>query len=138
MNKSRLGGIARARSLSPSRRSKIAHLAARARWSRRPGILKIEDIRRQVAAALSDRDAQVFLFGSYARREATPSSDVDLLVVERSPVNNIMQETAILRRRLNFERPVDLIVMDQPTYDEWKDDLGTVQNEVSREGVRLV
>jgi predicted nucleotidyltransferase len=98
------------------------------------------EIKRQVAAALRDRKAQAFLFGSYARKQATSRSDVDLLVVltSASSTTNWLVETAELRRRLELDKAVDLIVMDKKSYDEWKDVEGSVQHEVAREGVRLV
>jgi len=78
------------------------------------------------------------LFGSYARGKATEKSDVDLLVIEPEPEIGWLKETAILRRRLNFGKPVDLIVMDETSFEEWKHEFGSIQYEVCKEGVRLV
>jgi predicted nucleotidyltransferase len=139
VNKSRLGGIARARLLTSNRRSSIARKAARARWARRrSGILHLSEIKKQVVRALADRRAKAYLFGSYARREATPRSDVDILVVLASPASDWLAETALLRRRLDFDRPVDLIVMDEASYNQWRNEVGSIQHKVASEGVRLV
>jgi predicted nucleotidyltransferase len=139
MKNTQLGGLARARSLTSNERTSIARKAAQARWKKRSsGVLQRSEIRRQVKLALGDRNASAFLFGSYARGEATPKSDVDLLVVEEKPSVGWMKETSAIRRRLTIDKSVDLIVMDQVTYDTWKNEYGTVQHEVSREGVRLV
>ena len=87
---------------------------------------------------LKDREAKVYLFGSYARGEARASSDVDLLVVEKKMEGNRYAETALLRHRLTFDQAVDLIVVDEENFDTWKNSYGTVQHEAFREGVRLV
>jgi len=139
MKNTQLGGLARSRSLTAGERTSIARKAARARWKRRAsGILQRSEIRRQVKQALGNRVADAFLFGSYARGEATPESDVDILVVEEKPAVGWMKETSEIRRRLSFDRPVDLIVVDRVSYDAWKNERGSVQHEVAREGVRLV
>jgi predicted nucleotidyltransferase len=138
MNSSQLGGVARARSLPADERSRIARKAARARWADKPGILSRDEITRQVVKMLKDREAKVYLFGSYARGEARASSDVDLLVVEKKMAGNRYAETALLRHRLTFDQAVDLIVVDEENFDTWKNSYGTVQHEAFREGVRLV
>ena len=130
------GGIARAKKLDASRRSSIARWAARVRWD--PGLVKMAEIKRQVARALIDRPASAYLFGSYARHEATPRSDVDLMVVLASPDANWFDETAVIRGKLNFGKPIDLIVVDADTYERWKGEEGSIQHEVAKTGVRLV
>jgi predicted nucleotidyltransferase len=139
MNAAQLGGMARARSLSKGRRAEIAREAARSRWSRRDsGILDLSEIRRQVARMLADRDAVAYLFGSYARGEARENSDVDLLVVEKKLDKPRIHETYLLRSRLTWPKDVDLMVVDAENFEKWRTSPGTVQNEVDREGVRLV
>lgn len=138
MEHTRLGGLARAKSLSASRRSTIARKAARARWRSNRGILTREEIRRQIVAALVDRSAIAYLFGSYARGEATSKSDVDLLVVEPNLESGWLKETAVIRRRLDFNRPVDVVVMDSASFEKWRGEVGSLPYEVSSEGVRLV
>lgn len=129
------GGIARARKLDAARRSSIARRAARARWN--SGLVRVPEIRRQVARALAGRQASAYLFGSYARREATPESDVDLMVVLRTPGADWFSETAAIRELLDFGKPVDLVVVDSAAYSEWRKIKGSVQYEVARTGVKL-
>jgi predicted nucleotidyltransferase len=136
MNIAQLGGIARAKSLSGERRRSIARKAARARWD--SGLVQLSEIKRQVTEALSDRLASAYLFGSYACHKATPHSDIDLMVVLDSPDANWFDETAVIRGRLNFGRPIDLIVIDDATYQVWKKEEDSVQYEVAKKGVRLV
>ena len=139
MDRSRLGGLARSRALTPEERSRIASRAAKARWARRQtGVLQVSEIRALVKQALVDRDAKAFLFGSYARGEATPRSDVDIMVIEKTQAENWLVETADLRRRMPFEKNLDLIVLDEKSFARWRNEYGTVQYEVCREGVRLV
>ena len=57
--------------------------------------------------------AKVILFGSHARGEARPDSDVDFLVIEPS-VDNRHKEWLRLRRALgDIQIPVDLVVLDE-------------------------
>lgn len=87
---------------------------------------------------LADREAVAYLFGSYARGEAKPDSDIDLLVVEKKLQHPRIMETYLLSERLKLGKDVDLIVVDEKNYDTWKMEYGTVQHEVYRQGVRLV
>lgn len=136
MNNAQLGGFARAKSLSEARRRSIARKAARARWN--SGLVTLTEIKHQVANALIDRSARAYLFGSYARSEATSKSDVDLMVVLASPDADWFNETAVIRGRLDFGRPIDLIVVDEATYEKWKKEEGSIQYEVEKTGVQIV
>lgn len=139
MKASQLGGLARSNALTPQRRKQIAQTAARARWSaQNRGLVTRAEIQKQLEFALAGRQAQAYLFGSYARGDATPRSDIDLLIVEDTKTNGWLQETMLIRRRLNFTKEIDLIVMGRSDFDAWKHEYGTVQHEVFREGVRLV
>lgn len=139
MSAAQLGGLARARSLSETRRSEIARKAAKARWEKRDdGILDLSEIKRQVVEMLADRDAVAYLFGSYASGEARAASDIDLMVVEKKLAHPRIYETYLLRSRLTLQKSIDLIVIDSANFETWRDEPGTVQNEVSRKGMRLV
>jgi len=88
---------------------------------------------------LHDREAKSFLFGSYARGEATARSDVDLMVILKSPPPHEWYiEVARLRRRLEWNKAVDLLVCDEETYESWRKVKGSMSYNVAREGVRLV
>jgi predicted nucleotidyltransferase len=77
---------------------------------------------------------QVILFGSYARGDAGPDSDVDLLVV--MPVEGSKREKRIaLRGALNdFRVPKDILVSTPEEYSRRKDVVGTIEWPASREG----
>jgi predicted nucleotidyltransferase len=138
-NVSSLGGYARAKVLSGSDRSRIAKKAAKARWAASgKGILSRREIRMQVSNMLDDREAVAYLFGSYARGEARPSSDVDIMVVEKKIPTSRLYEIHTLRKRLKLDKDIDLIVIDEENFETWKNSQGTLQHEVYKEGVRLV
>lgn len=70
--------------------------------------------------------AKVVLFGSHARGDAGPDSDVDLLVIERD-VPNRAQEMVRLRRLLRpLKIPVDLLVASEREVADWGGLPGTV------------
>lgn len=49
-------------------------------------VLSIEEITRLVKAAMDDRPGEVYLFGSYARNQASIHSDIDLIVDSTDPL----------------------------------------------------
>ena len=88
-------------------------------------------IHRMVKRIVSNYDPdQVILFGSHARGEAGPDSDVDLLIV--MPVDGSVRE-----RRLDIRAAVDIVVT-RPEEFEWrKDVVGTIEWPAFREGKML-
>jgi uncharacterized protein len=139
------GGKARAKSLGARRRVDIARKAAAARWAKRPrkGTVDLAQIRllaKQIASAAS-HPTSVTLFGSYARGDAGPSSDIDLMVVEdglRDWAAESVRLRRLVRRESLLRKPVDLVVMSRADYRKWRGHFGTVQHEAEREGIRLV
>ena len=95
-----------------SRHSNIQ--AAPPRWYRGADIPRrlIHRFVRDVAARFQPE--KIILFGSYARGEAGPSSDLDLLIVERGPLGQgrtRRSEIKRLRRALwDFRVPIDILV----------------------------
>jgi predicted nucleotidyltransferase len=76
----------------------------------------------------------IILFGSYARGDITEESDLDFLVIEKELKARRM-ETVRLRDILSPLRiPVDVLVISEKTYKEWKDLPGTVIYEAGLEG----
>jgi predicted nucleotidyltransferase len=73
-------------------------------------------VRRLVEAA---HPLKVILFGSYARGDATPDSDLDVLVIERA-VESKVAEMVRLRRALGgLAFPVDVLVASAQEVEEW-------------------
>jgi predicted nucleotidyltransferase len=78
--------------------------------------------------------ARVILFGSHARRDASPDSDVDFLVVEPT-VTSRHQEMVRLRDVLRpFRIPVDVLVVSEETFRYWCETPGTLYYEIAQEG----
>lgn len=81
--------------------------------------------------------ARVILFGSHARGDSTPGSDLDLLVIERD-VDSRRAERVRLRKALRgLGVPIDLHVVSERHVEEWGEVDGTMLNEALREGRTL-
>jgi predicted nucleotidyltransferase len=77
---------------------------------------------------------RIILFGSYARGDFTADSDLDFLVIEKD-LKARRKEIVRLRDVLRPLRiPVDIIVISENTYQEWKDTPGTVIHEAALQG----
>ena len=97
----------------------------------------IAEAGRRLASAAPG--AKVILFGSRARGEARPDSDLDLLVIEPDEVSKRRAETARLRRELRgLEVALDVIVVSAKDVEEWGHFDGTMLNEALSEGRVLV
>jgi uncharacterized protein len=72
------------------------------------------------------RPKRIILFGSYARGDARPDSDVDLLVI-LDKVDDRAAEMVRLARVLSPLRlPVDLLVASEDLFTYWADTPGNV------------
>jgi uncharacterized protein len=92
----------------------------------------IDEAARRITEAAPG--ARVILFGSHARGEAGPDSDVDLLVVEPR-VEDPNREIVRLQRVLAPLRlPADVIVVSEAHVEEWGDVASTMLHEALREG----
>ena len=80
------------------------------------------------------KPVKIILFGSYARGDITKDSDLDFLIIE-TVVKARRTEMVRLRDVLSPLRiPVDVLVISEKTYNEWKDTPGTVIYEAALEG----
>ena len=81
---------------------------------------------------------RVYLFGSHARGEAGPRSDVDLLIVERQPFGpqrSRMEETGRVYLSLRgILVPTDVLLFSEDEFAEWQDSLTHVVGRCLREG----
>jgi uncharacterized protein len=95
----------------------------------------ISEAGRQLARAAPG--SEVFLFGSHARGEAGPDSDVDFLVIVPE-TDDEARESARLRRLLR-ELPfaMDIIVVSRAYAEQWRDIHGDVVNAALTEGKAL-
>jgi uncharacterized protein len=89
-----------------------------------------------LATAVGD-SAKVILFGSHARGEANPDSDVDFLVIEPD-IDDRHREWCRLRRALgDIEVPVDIVVLDEALAARRAKVPGTMVYHALRDGRRI-
>jgi predicted nucleotidyltransferase len=78
--------------------------------------------------------SRVIVFGSWARGDASPDSDLDILVVEPE-VKNRYGEMVRLARLLGEQLvPADVIVISQSSFDRWRDVPNSLAWRAAREG----
>ena len=98
-----------------------------------------ESLARIVRVIVNEVDPEtVILFGSQARGDATPNSDVDLIVIESEPFDascSRLREAARLYRALaHFPVTKDILLYSQGEVEYWKDSLNYVIARALREG----
>src|SRR5258708_6463801 len=80
---------------------------------------------------------QIILFGSQARGEAGPDSDVDLLVVMDVAGSKLEQRLEIRRVLRDFSLPLDILVTSPEDFAWRKEVGGTIGWPASKEGKAL-
>lgn len=96
-------------------------------------------LRKMVEVIVREVDPEtIILFGSRARGEGRPDSDVDLLVVEKEPFSaqrsRRMEAARLYRRLAGFGVAKDILVYSREEFDYWRDSLNHVLGRASREG----
>lgn len=96
-------------------------------------------LRQMVEVIVREVDPDtIILFGSRARGEARPDSDVDLLVVEKEPFSpQRSRRKEIFRLSMALRHlPVakDILIYSRDEFDYWRDSLNHVVGHASREG----
>src|SRR5438309_7582640 len=93
------------------------------------------NIRRMVKRIVKQFDPeQVILFGSQARGDAGPDSDVDLLVVMDVKGSRWQKGSQIHLALHDFLVPMDILVTTPADFAWRKDVVGTIEWPASREG----
>lgn len=90
-----------------------------------------EIVRRIVEVARPDK---IILFGSAARGEMGPNSDVDLLVVKSNVVHRGRLAEEIYMRLIGVGQAVDVIVVAPEDIERYKHAIGLVIEPALREG----
>jgi predicted nucleotidyltransferase len=98
--------------------------------------IAIEKLNRVVEILIKEAAPEkIIIFGSHARNEANPQSDIDFLVVTQNSSENRFQMAIRLRRCLSPLRiPVDIIVHDCKTVMEWENVPGNLLYTITHEG----
>ena len=94
---------------------------------------------RMVAAIVETADPeQVILFGSHARGDARPGSDVDLIVIEAEPFgpgrDRLAEINRLMRALGGFGVAKDVLVYSRDEVAYWRDSLNNVLARALREG----
>jgi predicted nucleotidyltransferase len=92
----------------------------------------LDDIVRRITARFSPE--QIILFGSYARGQATPDSDVDLLVVMEAAGSERKRAIEIDKLLIGVPLPTDVIVVTSEHVRKYHEVIGTIVREAVREG----
>jgi predicted nucleotidyltransferase len=90
-----------------------------------------EVVRRIVEVAHPDR---IILFGSAARGDAGPESDLDLLVIKKGVAHRRRLSQMIYRSLIGLEVPVDVLVVTPDDIEAFRDKPGTIIGPALREG----
>jgi predicted nucleotidyltransferase len=82
---------------------------------------------------------KIILFGSAARGEARPDSDIDIMVVmpEGTHRRRTAQDLHMLLYRNAFPLAVDIVVAVPEDLENYRDDIGYIYHRVLKEGREL-
>ena len=72
------------------------------------------------------RPERIILFGSASTGLMTKDSDIDLLVIERSPLDNRQEQLRIRQALKDLDHPFDIIVMPPERFEESKNVIGGI------------
>lgn len=93
----------------------------------------IETAGRRLAAAARE-PARVLLFGSHARGDAGPDSDLDFLVIERDVPDRHAEMVRLEREVRSLGVPIDVLVVSEAYAAEWADVRNSVVHAALNEG----
>jgi len=100
----------------------------------RPGV-SLNAIRKMVRPIVAQFDPErIILFGSHARGDAGPDSDVDLLVVMSFEGSKHSKQVELRGALPNTPVPVDVIITRPEDFLWRKDVVGTIEWPASHEG----
>jgi predicted nucleotidyltransferase len=77
---------------------------------------------------------RIVLFGSAARGQMGPDSDLDLLVIVRGPAHRRALAQQIYRNLHGVPLPVDVVVATEQDIEQYGDKVGTILRPALREG----
>jgi predicted nucleotidyltransferase len=92
----------------------------------------LDGVIRRIAEQFSPD--QIILFGSLARGDAGPDSDIDLLVLFSDVANPNKRAAELYASLLDFPRPMDIVVSTSSRFERYRNVANTVYWPASREG----
>ncbi len=92
----------------------------------------LDEITRRIRE-VSDPE-QIILFGSRARGDSRPDSDVDLLIIKDNIASTRAEAGRIYRALSNISLPIDVVVVRPAYVEQYKDIIGTIVRPALREG----
>lgn len=108
----------------------------RALWNNRPLTDWVPELTSHIVATI--HPIEIWLFGSVARGDDNPDSDIDLLlVVEHDQRSLALELDHEIRRTTNVPAPFDLAFSDLASMTQRRDIAGTIERAAQTEG-RLV
>ena len=99
-----------------------------------------EELLEEIADAIVRKvsPVRIVLFGSHAKKNGQPDSDVDLLVVEEGPFgpgHTRHQEFCRIQKALwGIEIPIDVLVCTLDDVDKWRSSRYHIIGEIARQG----
>jgi len=78
--------------------------------------------------------SKVILFGSHARGDARPDSDLDFLVIEPRVADHRAEMVRLEHVMQPLPVSVDVLVTTEAIFEQWRDTPGTVLYEAAKEG----
>jgi uncharacterized protein len=93
---------------------------------------KLEELVRRIVEAVDP--LRIIMFGSAAREEMGPDSDLDVLVVMPEGTNRSETAGFLYTRMLGMMVPVDILVATEADLEHYRDTKGTVYREIARYG----
>ncbi len=92
----------------------------------------IQEIVRRILGVT--RPDKIILFGSAARGEMTPDSDVDLLIVERDTGNHRSEYLRIIKALWDLHYPFDVLFIATDWFEDSKNVIGGLAYPAHRYG----
>jgi predicted nucleotidyltransferase len=101
----------------------------------RPDARKIDELVRRIVEAA--HPLRIVLFGSAARGDMGPDSDIDVLVVVREDIDRTRAARSIRRGLIGFDLPVDLVLATEDDLGRLRDNFSLVYYWALREGTSV-
>jgi predicted nucleotidyltransferase len=92
----------------------------------------LDTITNKIVEAIHPR--QIILFGSYARSDSGPHSDIDLLIVHESDLSRPQRYAQVRRLFWGMGIPMDILVYTPEEYARYQSVPGSFTHTIAREG----